>query len=146
MTKYFDVEHLIPGKDAEHFFCYAHLMDRLLSERSIDPRYCKTCYDFLVVEGEGFYKSGKTTDWLPLVKQELDKAAIVDDKRLDVAEKAVTTVNMPDYRVLSDVTDKLCVTCGTPLKAGVRSDARFCSGACRVQYHRQLKQLQLTLL
>ena len=55
------------GKTTPVFFCSACLMDKLLVDRSADPRYCQRCYEFLVEEGKLLQvtRPGAKPGWLP---------------------------------------------------------------------------------
>lgn len=47
------------------FYCQACLMDKPASEASPDPRYCLSCYDFLLQEAE-MLPSRTRPAWIPL--------------------------------------------------------------------------------
>ena len=51
----------------DRFWCYAHLADLPLSERSPDPRYCKACNAVLSQDREGSRASGNFRKpwWVP---------------------------------------------------------------------------------
>jgi hypothetical protein len=50
-----------------HFWCQVCLIARPLSDHSPDPRYCQSCYDFLVEEAKLLNK-WKLPDWVPITK------------------------------------------------------------------------------
>ncbi len=61
---YFDVKHDTEIINAGGFFCQACLVGKPAVEISPDPRYCQTCYDFLLKEAE--MDSGRRDgDWKP---------------------------------------------------------------------------------
>jgi hypothetical protein len=49
-------------KTGTHFWCQGHLGARPIEERSPDPRYCRSCYDFLSQEA---MISHIKADWVP---------------------------------------------------------------------------------
>jgi hypothetical protein len=51
----------------ETFWCYTHLAEMPLSERSLDPRYCKACNAVLSQDREGSRASGnfRRPWWVP---------------------------------------------------------------------------------
>jgi len=72
--KYFNQAKLIPPIQSGNFYCYTHLRELPLSEQSIDPRYCKVCYNSLTTE----VKMAKITkskldgsEWLPINPQNI---------------------------------------------------------------------------
>jgi len=51
------------------FFCEACLVGKAPEEQSIDPRYCQSCYDFLMEEAKQVTR-WKTPEWVPVVPRE----------------------------------------------------------------------------
>lgn len=59
-----DIKWDIALENAGGFFCEACLGVKTVDERSQDPRYCQSCYDFLTKEAELLLGS-KHPAWLP---------------------------------------------------------------------------------
>ena len=61
-----DLDSLIASRP-ETFWCYTHLADLPLSERSVDPRYCKACNEALTRDREDSRASGnfRRPWWVP---------------------------------------------------------------------------------
>ena len=54
-------------KAGTHFYCLSHLSARPIEEQSSDPRYCRSCCDFLLQEAElagGHYRKAA---WIPRI-------------------------------------------------------------------------------
>ncbi len=54
-------------KAGTHFYCQGHLCARPIEEQSADPRYCRSCCDFLLQEAElagGHYRKAA---WMPKI-------------------------------------------------------------------------------
>jgi len=50
----------------ESFFCHACLLDKLATQASPDPRYCQSCYAFLLKEAE-LLPPSKHPAWIPII-------------------------------------------------------------------------------
>lgn len=50
-----------------HFWCSGHLSAVMVSEKSVDSRYCKKCHDFLTEEARVLRETGynKRSAWMP---------------------------------------------------------------------------------
>ena len=58
-----DTSRLVGSKPG-HFWCYTHLLDMPLEVQSIDPRYCRECYEILKVEYQDMVLTrGKRKPW-----------------------------------------------------------------------------------
>lgn len=53
-----------------HFWCETCLVARPLAEQSPDPRYCKSCYVFLLKEAELLTGHSKKASWIPKPQKE----------------------------------------------------------------------------
>lgn len=51
-------------KAGTHFYCWGHLGARPIEEQSADPRYCQSCYEFLLQEAELLHSRA---EWVPKV-------------------------------------------------------------------------------
>jgi len=50
-----------------HFFCQAHQIAVPREQQSVDPRYCRDCYDFLLQEAALIPRNrSKSPKWLPI--------------------------------------------------------------------------------
>ena len=135
MTKYFDINNLILGKDSEHFFCYTCLVDRSLADRSYDSRYCKFCYQFLLNEWQLIKSQGGRhgkPEWLPITPQQ----GVLANSDGAIACNGTTNISS---NVGSLSVTKTCKFCGTVFTVR-RSTARYCSNKCRVAAYRKDKQ------
>lgn len=125
-----------------HFWCQGHLTARSVTDRSPDPRYCQSCYDFLLNEYQIMKMFGhvKTFSWLPKAEQ---SPTATDSEALPNIE-AVTTVADKELPIGDSVTANFghCLVCGTALVGFKRSDVKFCSPACKQKYHRKRKGIQ----
>lgn len=61
---YFDSKRDTEIINAGGFFCHACLVGKQAAEQSLDPRYCRGCYDFLVREAE-MLPENKRPVWIP---------------------------------------------------------------------------------
>ena len=55
-------------ENAGSFFCEACLVDKLVGQRSPDPRYCQNCYDFLTEEAK-LLSGTRRPKWVPKPKK-----------------------------------------------------------------------------
>lgn len=76
---YFDIENDKAIINDGGFFCQACLIGKTQMENSPDPRYCLTCYDFLLKEAD-MDTSRRNSDWKPIISPE-DTAHIPDHVR-----------------------------------------------------------------
>ena len=73
-----DLDSLIASRP-ETFWCYTHLADLPLSERSVDPRYCKACSEVLTRDREDSRASGnfRRPWWVPQNAKRKGKDSVV---------------------------------------------------------------------
>jgi len=58
-----------------HFFCLGCLVHRPIDDRSADPRYCQSCFDFLLEEAS-LLPPTKRPAWIPKGQKKGDKKTI----------------------------------------------------------------------
>ena len=75
---YFDINFDNSIANDGGFFCEACLMGRSAGEQSPDPRYCRSCYEFLCKE-VGMDTRKRGVDWHPRAKRTLITAAPVPE-------------------------------------------------------------------
>ena len=54
-------------KAGSHFYCLGHLSARPIEEQSPDPRYCRSCRDFLLQEAELMGGHSRKASWIPRI-------------------------------------------------------------------------------
>lgn len=62
---YFDIHEDIEIERADGFFCEACLVGEPRDDMSPDPRYCQSCYEFLLKEAEMLRGTTKRPMWIP---------------------------------------------------------------------------------
>lgn len=72
--RYYNEAKLFSPIQSGNFYCYTHLRELPISEQSIDPRYCKVCYESLTSE----IKMAKiansrldSSEWIPIIPQDI---------------------------------------------------------------------------
>ncbi len=61
----FDIKRDIEIENSGGFWCHGCLVGKPTDEQSDDPRYCSSCYDFLLSEAALIEKQ-KKPDWVPV--------------------------------------------------------------------------------
>ena len=107
------------------FWCYGHLADIPLSERSSDPRYCRRCFSVLKEEA----KNNTTDWWVPMTRSTGSRpsgAGAGGGKNSDPLH----------YSPSQNVTLILCQQCGKPMLYR-RKSKKNCGFRCRKAHQRR---------
>jgi len=56
-----------------HFFCGGHLSAVPIEDSSPDPRYCRSCYIFLLIEARALPPKARKPDWIPIKEKAVAK-------------------------------------------------------------------------
>jgi len=75
--------------EGSHFFCHGCLVARPLKVQSADPRYCQSCYDFLLVEA-ALLPPTKRPPWRPR-RSIRGGQNNMDSERRGIANSAIMT-------------------------------------------------------
>lgn len=106
----------------DSFFCEACLMNKPLTEQSLDPRYCRPCCDFLTEEAK---LSSTKPDWVPKVpKRTIELPPKVSQMPIPppvVAKKAVTSTSTIVGKGKRVVTGKMATRIAELMSQGLAS-------------------------